>query len=231
MRRHRRCVTECVIDGLQQVCEMIAKKWNDPEYHPELGASRVHRNFYTPTDCSHRLVSKMLPATAEKVENAFSQMRADLLCVVTGYNQSGQGDSGYHNEAAATTTIPKGSEQPRGALNNWANFLHGRQPYVLILWELTEEHQLLQSMLQRLDDIVAAADAASAPSVSRSSNVRSSPGMISMVCTAGDDELAAAVRDFAAEKTSVHIGKLWYVESRISTLVRNVVAPGCRNDR
>ena len=55
--------------------------------------------------------------------------------------------------------------------------------------------------------------------------------MASMVRTDGDDELAAAVRDFAAsnteaslreaaaEKARVHEGKVRYVESRISSLV------------
>jgi hypothetical protein len=85
-------------------------------------------------------------------------------------------------------------------LNNRANFLRGKQPYILILWELTEHHQLLQSTLQRLDDDVAAADAASAPRVSRSSSC-SSPASSLIARPAGDDDLAASVREFAASNT------------------------------
>jgi hypothetical protein len=162
------------------VYELIADRWNSVTFNPVLEASVVHENYAQSTDCSHNIVAGLTKATASKVRDLISSMRADLVRMITNWELSGQGDGsipagsddGYdtagEDERALEPDHPVfgklGGRAP-AALDSRASFLRGSASYLLILWELTDEHQLLSSTLQRLNDSVSAGDASSAPSV------------------------------------------------------------------
>ena len=141
----------------------------------------------------------MTPATPQKIEDSFTSMRSDLLRIITRWEQSGQGEGGMDQEeqddanyyeqenddnsiAAAssldTNTASTSSRthvgclsgRPARALQSRAAFLNGRPPYLLYFWEVADQHQLLQSSLQRLSNDVGAADGASSTASTRGSS-------------------------------------------------------------
>ena len=148
------------------------------------------------TDCSYNPVQALAPATPERVEDIFVSMRAHLLRIITRWEQSGQGEGGQENEDAkeaadqddaaslttsiATTadgnspdkTIGALSGRSARALQSRAAFLNGRPSYLLYFWAIADQHQLLQSSLQRLNNGTGASDASCAPSASSTSNRR-----------------------------------------------------------
>jgi hypothetical protein len=148
------------------VYEMIADRWNDPEFNPVLPSSNAHSDFQSATDCSFSKVNCLQPATAVKITNYLSEMRSNLIRIITNWEQSGQGDSGLLPESTTTTTA-NGTLIGRtaAALDSRANFLLGKPSYLLILWEVADQHHILSSTLQRLSVDVGASDACSTPSV------------------------------------------------------------------
>lgn len=170
------------------VYELLADKWNSPNFNPTTTVLQVHQDFATPIDCSHAQVATLTPADASKVEDYVTKMRSSLLRIITNWEQSGQGEGGHvagdndtedqnsgipsvitmHNEGFGSL-----ADRPPEALQTRAAFLlAGMPPYLLYYWELSDRHQLLSSALQRLDDTVSASDGASAPSTDVRINAR-----------------------------------------------------------
>ncbi len=81
------------------VFEVIAELWNNPSFNPVAPPSECHLDFQLATDCSYDLVSGLVPATPQKVEDCFTSMRPELLCIITRWEQSGQGEGGRDQEA------------------------------------------------------------------------------------------------------------------------------------
>lgn len=172
--------------------ELIADKWNDKDFNPVAPASECHEDFAAPTNCAHSQVATLMPATSQRVEDALASIRSNLLRVIQDWERSGQGEGGRHagddddeedGESAGdpensiildTESARFGSLVSRSecALQNRAAFLRGKPPYLLYFWEVAENHQLLRSALQRLDDDVGASDASSAPSTNTPTSSR-----------------------------------------------------------
>lgn len=165
--------------------ELIADRWNDEDFNPVAPASNCHADFSEATDCSHRHVAMLMQAAPQKVEDALASMRSNLLRIIQNWERSGQGEGGRHEDGGeangqeeedfiiydtSSDRFGSLSGRPACALQNRAAFLCGKPSYLLYFWELADQHQLLQSTLQRLDDDVAASDASSAPSSTSSSN-------------------------------------------------------------
>ena len=105
-------------------------------------------------------------------------MRPELLCIITRWEQSGQGEGGRDPQQEGVEEVQQGDDgddesffmsqatdddslvtrdniggltgRPNRALQSRAAFLNGRPSYVLYFWEIADAHQLLQSSLQRL---------------------------------------------------------------------------------
>ena len=165
----------------QTAFELIADRWNDEHFNPVAPSSNCHEDFLATTDCSHSRVAMMMRAAPQKVEDILTSMRSNLLRIIQNWERSGQGEGGRHEPVGDdpeeliifdTTSDRFGSLSSRSAcaLQNRSAFLCGKPSYLLYFWELADQHQFLQSALQRLDDDLAASDAASAPSVSSSSH-------------------------------------------------------------
>jgi hypothetical protein len=151
------------------VYELIADRWNSDTFNPILPSSNVHADFQQPTDCSYAKVVGLARATAKSVENHISAMRADLIQIIIRWESNGQCDSVTEQQRqqlrrSGYPVFGKLGGRTAAALDSRANFLDDGTPsYLLILWELADEHQLLASTLQRLANGVGAADASSAP--------------------------------------------------------------------
>ena len=127
-------------------------------------------------------------------------MRPDLLRIITRWEQSGQGEGGmdttedehqhqvaaleedtvsllgsvgYADDSQAGNLGSLGGRTAR-ALQSRASFLNGRPSYLLYFWEIADQHQLLQSSLQRLNSTTGASDTSCAPSTSANSTTGSS---------------------------------------------------------
>jgi hypothetical protein len=116
-------------------------------------------------------------------------MKADLTRMISNWEQSGQGEGGIappppppprrkaftnqfddtddsdNNDDEIPETIAFGrlAGRPVRAMDCRESFLDGRSSYLLIFWEVADQHQLLTVALQRLSDAVSAVDASSAP--------------------------------------------------------------------
>lgn len=90
------------------VFQMIADKWNNPESNPS--SEELFPDLHTSFMQSRSLlgwseVSMLTPATAEKVKQKLSQMKAKLIFIITNWETSGQGDGGLYQKM--TTQIVK----------------------------------------------------------------------------------------------------------------------------
>ena len=203
-------------------------------FNPIAPPSLCHVDFADAIDCSYQHVQGLQPATPEKIADCLASMRCDLLKIIPKWEQSGQGEGGHDNDCqenegasedyynddtsitsrppsrgsstVSTPPSPMGSLSHRSvrALQSRSAFLGGRPPHVLYFWEVVDEHQLLQSSLQRLTSNAGAADASAAPTTVGSSqrrqrdneNAEDSRSRIA----ASLDKLAAAHEEMAHER-------------------------------
>jgi hypothetical protein len=150
--------------------EIIASKWNDPDFNPVTVVSTCHVDFATSIDLSHSTVASLVPADAIGVQNRLSSIRVSLLRIIERWEQSGQGDGGRNeDEEGEVNSSSWGRLEGRSqeALDNRENFLGGNASWYLYFWEMTDKYQLLDSTLQRLSESVGAPGAGDLSVVSR----------------------------------------------------------------
>ena len=168
------------------VWQMVANKWNDPLFLPVTSLKPdTHSDFSLPIALSYETVSKLQPATVEKVEEKWNTMILALKRGIQNWERSGQGDGGFTEEDeiggnneeednsdgdndddmegnidANDNFVQFGSlkQRPRRALDLRRNFFDGRATYLLYLWDMLEEHGLLQSSVQQLHDGIGSGD-------------------------------------------------------------------------
>jgi hypothetical protein len=114
-----------------------------------------------------------LAATPEKVEERWNSMNLALKRAITNWERSGQGDGGVveldddDNEGDESSggdvgdrTKNFGSLNGRGqqALDLRRNFFSDKNTYLLYLWDVLDEHGLVQSSMQQLLDGIGASD-------------------------------------------------------------------------
>ena len=159
--------------------EVIADKWNDPEFNPSTRISNCHYDFASPINLSYSKVAALIPADAIGVQNRLATIRVTLLRIIDRWEQSGQGDGGRAPDEDGEYPAGWGKLEGRTqeALDNRANFLGGSPSWYLYFWELSDMYQLLVSTLQRFDESIGAANANSSSSVARSRRQNDKVGM------------------------------------------------------
>jgi hypothetical protein len=161
--------------------DIIADKWNDPNFNPKTKISSCHDDFKEVHDLSHVEVAHIAPADSLGIKNRLSSIRSVLLRIIQNWEESGQGDGGrrrFVDTEEAVDLVSRGGgedapleiEIPDGvcwgaldgrmqeALDNRGNFLQGQPSWYLYFWELADSFQLLDSTVQRLSGSVGAAD-------------------------------------------------------------------------
>lgn len=165
---------------------MVANKWNDPLFLPITSLKPdTHSDFSLPIALSYESVSKLQPASVEKVEEKWNAMILALKRGIQNWERSGQGDGGFTEEDEIggeeeeeerennsndgtddmddlddSHSVQFGSlkQRPRRALDLRRNFFDGRATYLLYLLDMLEEHGLLQSSVQKLHDGIGSGD-------------------------------------------------------------------------
>ena len=118
-------LTQIVFVRSQTVFERMAELWNSSAFNPSAPSSSCHEDFMSSTDCSYDLVSALIPATPQRIQDFFTSMRSDLVRIISNWETSGQGDGGRDNEESPvdmddTTSVSSGvlGEPSYGQLRN-----------------------------------------------------------------------------------------------------------------
>jgi len=142
---------------------LIADKWNDKEYNPSSSVcNKIHSVFSFSMDLSHTEVEAMGDLTPEKAKTKYTKMKNELLVVKNNWEKSGNGDGTLLQQADDTE-----DDEIMFDADDKRNFLQGRSPTLLYLWEKAEEHQLLQTVLQELNKDTAIDSGGKGPNVVR----------------------------------------------------------------
>jgi hypothetical protein len=128
----------------------------------------------------------MAPATPEKVKDRWSSLVHELKRKIENWEMSGQGDGGcltfdiddedslgcgeddimekpcdeLSADPRPKPAFGKLSNRPRAALDSRAAFFRDKESYLLYLWEVLDNNDLMVSSMQRLDNRVAAMNGA-----------------------------------------------------------------------
>ena len=132
-----------------------------------------HSDFSQPISIPFDAVLEFMAATPEKVEERWNSMNLALKRAITNWERSGQGDGGVveldddDDEGDESSggdvgdrTKNFGSLNGRGqqALDLRRNFFSDKNTYLLYLWDVLDEHGLVQSSMQQLLDGIGASD-------------------------------------------------------------------------
>lgn len=241
LRRHNQ-VTRPQLDARNSesrpptVYEMIAECWNSPAFNPSTAVSDCHFDYSSPIDLGYPVVQVFQPATARKVEDKLTQLRASLTRIIAKWEKSGQGDGGHFDsdddeeESASRNTIDESNPQfgvlqdrPQFALDTRSAFLQGKPSYLLYFWEFVDKHGLLSTTLQKINRQVSAVDGASSvPStMTGPSSVAATKPLRKR--DAGQAELVASIREaskvqITVSNSEVKAAKEMQLESRLAQL-------------
>lgn len=142
--------------------ELIADKWNCPQFNPVTEIMDCHEDFIAPIDCSYILVKDLAPATPQKIKDKITEMQTNLIRIIDNWEKSGQGDGGEGDEDEEDRVVLEYGalkNRSRKALDSRSSFLQNRPSYLLYdLWEIFEKHDLLKTTVNRLSEEVGAAD-------------------------------------------------------------------------
>jgi hypothetical protein len=153
--------TQAAIES--NVWYMVAEKWNNKSFSPTTSVKDTHSDFSRPIPIPFDAISNLSPATPEKVEEKWNSMNLALKRKITNWERSGQGDGGYidndSNSYHTDNDDEDGNEEfqfgqlegrPQHALDLRRNFFDDRNSYLLYLWDILDEHNLVQSSMQQL---------------------------------------------------------------------------------
>ena len=132
---------------------LAAEKWNNYDYNVlSTPYTDLHDDFVAPIDLSFSNVANMGTLTADKAKSKFYKIKNDLILVKCNWEMSGNGDGTMVRNVDKNDLDAEEIEIFNA--NDKRNFLHGRSPAVLYLWEKAKEHSLLHSVCQQLDPAI-----------------------------------------------------------------------------
>ena len=119
--------------------------WNDPAFEPSTEAlTEMHTDFLDSKIITHDLVAHMTPATAEKVELKWNEVKNELTRNIGNWELSGQGEGGL----TARRSDGMFNDRAQHALNTRRDFFTNHNTYLFYFWIQLEKHQLLALTLQ-----------------------------------------------------------------------------------
>ncbi len=135
------------------VWHMVAEKWNDQSFAPTTSVKETHSDFSLPISIPFDAVCNLMPATPEKVADKWNDMNTALKRQIQKWELSGQGDDDNNaDDDVGNTTFGSLNGRPQQALDSRANFFVNSPTYLLYLWDVLDEHDLVQTSMQQLVD-------------------------------------------------------------------------------
>ena len=189
--------------------EMIASLYNDPNFSPKSTKyPGLHADFAKEIDLSFDSVKDMSLLDADKAKLKFNQLKNMLVTVKGDWEKSGNGDGCVKIEEGddESSTYDK-LEVIDG--EDKKNFLRGKSPAVLYLWQKVEEADLMNSVTQMLDASVGI-DTASAPNSNKKHKKSDDDGRLEKLSASIDNanKIAAETNKIAAETLTLSKKKL-----------------------
>ena len=145
--------------GTVRICpwDLISQNFNNAAFNPTSTVySDLHDKFLQEIDISHVKVANMGLLTPDKAKAKFFQLKNALLIVKRNWEKSGNGDGSAVNCNSSFSSTER--EMVNG--NDRRNFLNGKSPAVLYLWEKANEYNLLETVCQQLNEEAALDSAA-----------------------------------------------------------------------
>jgi hypothetical protein len=117
---------------------MVADKWNDPDFF--LFSQKypcLHREFVEEIVCSHINVVEMGQLTPEKAKRKYMDMKVQVVLMCQNWLASGNGDGSRRVLAGDDDSVFSADTASVELMdaNDKANFLQGRIPSILYLWQ------------------------------------------------------------------------------------------------
>ena len=120
---------------------MISDKWNDENFNVKsVTYPDLHEDFSVEIDIGYSSVRKMGKLTPDRAKQRYMKMKSEMMIVKNNWNASGNGDG----------SLDRISHQLIDA-NSKKNFLKGRSPAILYLWERSEKCDIIETVCQQLD--------------------------------------------------------------------------------
>ena len=133
---------------IKDVWAIVSDYFNDPNFNVISSLyPMLHEDFSSTIDLGYEAVSGMGKLDPAKAKSKFMKLKNDLVFVKNNYEKSGNGEGCHTNiDDSFEVELIDGSAKK--------NFLRGRSPAILYLWEKAEEFDLLDSVTQQLDDAI-----------------------------------------------------------------------------
>ena len=130
----------------KDVWAIVSDYFNDPNFNVTSSLyPMLHDDFSSAIHLGYQAVSGMGKLDATKAKSKFMKLKNDLVYVKNNYEKSGNGEGCHTNiDDSFEDEVIDGSAKK--------NFLRGRSPAILYLWEKADEFDLLDSVTQQLDD-------------------------------------------------------------------------------
>ena len=155
------------------VWDVVADKWNDAAFAPTTQPLTEQHAFYHPSfaaaiELKHSLVARMSKATPLKCEQKFASIIVLIKRTKAKFERSGEGD---RDESESFMGVGMGElndnneddasdgdldTEPSQGGSRRMDFIRDKQAYILYAWYQLEQHDLMRSSLQQLDDWLAA---------------------------------------------------------------------------
>ena len=163
-------------EDIMRTCpwKLVADNWNDITFKPVTTLYMdLHHELARDIDITHSAVEKMGILTADKAKSKFFKLKNELIVVKSNWERSGNGDGSRKDNTVRDSHNPHddAEEEELFNANDRRNFLNGKSPAVLYLWEKANEHDLLTSVCQKLD-CSSSMDSSSASKNNRRANKR-----------------------------------------------------------
>ena len=144
-------------DTMRQCPWILASdKWNDEDFNPKSNIfSDLHDDFESQIDLGHSAIAQMGTLTPKKAQEKFTKLKNELIVVKTKWEASGNGDGSVRNQLESENAdVDDPIELELMNANDKKNFLDGRSPAVLYLWKTADDHDMLTSVCNQLNDVV-----------------------------------------------------------------------------
>jgi hypothetical protein len=144
------------------------RKWNDKSFSPTTSVKDSHSEFSQPIPIPFEAVSEFMCATPEKAEEKWNAMNLALKRGIQNWERSGQSDGGYmendntddndddndgNENSDGDAEVDEDNTNNFGSLRGQSqrpldlrhNFFGDKNSYLLYLWDVLDEHSLVQS--------------------------------------------------------------------------------------
>jgi hypothetical protein len=127
--------------------ELAAEKYNDESFVP---STNVYLDLHNDFAKTIQLPQSICPtATPDSIKDKLQGCRSELAIMMSNWNTSGSGDG---QKSDKTDDEPAGSQCNTICGDDRRAFLHGRKAYLLYMWQLFDDNDILAHCMSKLPE-------------------------------------------------------------------------------